>query len=130
VQKPRFNAPAMTGLVLGAFAIIVGSIIAVIALAAFTGGPGSAGSPVPVSNNHTTNDSTVSDEHTVTPTSTVDSRAARTQRPTPTPTPTQANSSSSTSPAPSATHTPRPRRTCGQGQVAKAEWVGLLSCGD
>ena len=130
MQKPRFNAPAMTGLVLGAFAIIVGSIIAVIALAAFTSSPGSADSPVPVSDNHTTNDSTASDDHSVTPTPTDGSGAARTRRPTPTPIPTQASASSSTRTGPPATRTPKPRRTCGQGQGAKAEWVGFLSCGD
>jgi hypothetical protein len=121
----------MTGMVVGAFAIVVGSIIAVIALAAFTTSPGSAGSPVPVSDSHTTSDNNMgSDDHTVTPNSTVRSRAAGTQRPTPTPSSTQANSPSSTPTSPSATRTPKPRPTCGQGQIAKADWVDVLSCGD
>lgn len=112
MPKRRLAAPAMTVLVLGAFAVIVGSIVALIALAAFTGGgtSGSAGSPVPMSDNHTagvTNGGSDAVTPTVSATPTPTSQPAVVLKP----------ASTSASVEPSATQTPRPHKSCrGPGQ--------------
>jgi hypothetical protein len=131
VPKPRLAAPAMTVLVVSAFAVIVGAIVAVIAVAAFTNGgvSGSAGSPVPISDNRTASDNAPARAQDP-PTPTLSPHPAPTRQPTTSPVVTPKPAPTSTSVRP--TRSPKPHRSCGWARTCSwtAETEPLRSNAD